>query len=330
MQFCLFVPELQIPIISFSFSIAALMAKFLNTEKITHWIAEIINTSESELIIIVPYIKTSSKVFDSLYLANQKGVDITLIYREDKLDHSEKSKLLSLQNLNLLHHPNIHAKCYFNGELLLICSMNLYEFSEKNNREMGVLLHQKDIDEKKGFGFDRDDETEFINAKKEIREIITGSSPERVNSRKHNNSFQLENLKSKKELAQESCNHRNKFFLNKKFETVKIREDNYAECCQNYYDHVNVSVEGHRIAFDFNHPDIDLQKLHDNWMSSYNEYEFKDFKYYWSYYKSSLYLYTDKRFDWEQLKNQSEANFYQKIKEGIEYIIQKYRDVSGK
>ncbi len=306
------------------------MAKFLNTEKIIYWITEIINTAESELIMVVPYIKTSSKVFDSLFNANQRGVDITLIYREYKLSLSEKQKLLSLQHLNLLHHPNVHAKCYYNGEMLLICSMNLYEYSEKNNREMGILLHMRDIEDPKMlFGGNSDREIEFLNARKEIREIINGSTIEK-RTQKHINSFQLENLKSKKELTQESCNHRNKFFLNKQFEPVKISEDNYAECCQNYYDHVNVSVEGHRIAFEFNHPDIDLQKLHENWMSNYNEYEFKDFKYYWSYYKSPLYLYTDKSFDWEQLNNQSDANFYQKIKEGIEFIIKKYRKVSGK
>ena len=36
--------------------------------------------------------------------------------------------------------PNLHAKCYFNEDRMIITSMNMYEFSEKHNREMGVLL----------------------------------------------------------------------------------------------------------------------------------------------------------------------------------------------
>jgi hypothetical protein len=306
------------------------MAKFLNTAKLIHWISEIIKTAESELVIIVPYIKTSSRVFDSLNRASKRGVDITLIYREDKLNRSEKQKLLSLQNLNLFHHPNIHTKCYYNGDLLLVCSMNLYEYSEKNNREMGVLLHRIDIENNEwGYGV-TDEEIEFLNAKKEIREIINGSTVERVNSKKHNNSFELENLKSEEELAQEKCNNRNKFFLNKKFVPLKQREDLWFECCSNYYDHVNVIFEGNRVGFEFKHPDLNLEKLHYDWMAVYNEFEFRDFKYYWSYFESTLYLYTDKRFDWDGLRERSEEEYQMKLKEGIELITRKYRTVSGK
>lgn len=308
------------------------MAKFLNTEKIIHWIKEIITSAEDELIIIVPYIKTSSRIYDSLYQANQKGVDITLIYRENKLSTSEKQKLLSLQNLNLLHHPNIHAKCYYNGDLLLICSMNLYDYSEKNNREMGVLLHLNDIEEnERSFGsYASDEPIEFLNAKKEIREIINGSTIERINSSKHNGSFELENIKSEEEFAQERCNNRNKFFLNKKFEPLKQREDLWFDRCSNYYDHVDVTYESNRIAFDFKHPDINLEELHGRWMKSYDEFEIKDFKYYWGYFDSPLYLYTDKRFDWELLITRSQAEYQMKVKDAIEFIIKKYRSVSGK
>lgn len=308
------------------------MAKFLNTEKIVHWIKEIITSAEDELIIIVPYIKTSSRIYDSLYQADQKGVDITLIYREDKLSSSEKNKLLSLQNLNLLHHPNIHAKCYYNGDLLLICSMNLYDYSEKNNREMGVLLHLNDIENNEnGFSsYFNDQQIEFLNAKKEIREIINGGTMERINSRKHNGSFELDNIKSEEELAQERCNHRNKFFLNKKFEPIKQREDLWFERCSNYYDHVDVTYEGHRVGFEFKHPDINLEELLEKWMKSYNEFEIRDFKYYWNYFESPLYLYIDKRYDWESLRSRSEEEYQMKMKEAIEFIIKKYRTVSGK
>lgn len=41
---------------------------------------------------------------------------------------------------------NLHAKCYINESTCIISSLNLYEFSQVNNNEMGILI-QKDQDE---------------------------------------------------------------------------------------------------------------------------------------------------------------------------------------
>jgi hypothetical protein len=35
---------------------------------------------------------------------------------------------------------NLHAKCYINQDTAIITSLNLYQFSEHNNREMGILV----------------------------------------------------------------------------------------------------------------------------------------------------------------------------------------------
>ena len=48
----------------------------------------------------------------------------------------------SLSHLSLHFLENLHAKCYFNEQSMVIASMNLYEYSEKNNREMGLLLER--------------------------------------------------------------------------------------------------------------------------------------------------------------------------------------------
>ena len=40
---------------------------------------------------------------------------------------------------------NLHAKCYLNENRCIITSLNLYEFSQINNNEMGILL-SKDED----------------------------------------------------------------------------------------------------------------------------------------------------------------------------------------
>ena len=37
---------------------------------------------------------------------------------------------------------NLHAKCYLNESTCIISSLNLYEFSQVNNNEMGVLIEK--------------------------------------------------------------------------------------------------------------------------------------------------------------------------------------------
>ena len=119
------------------------MAIFLNTTKLNEWIPKLITETKKELVIIVPCIKTSDKMYQHLKEANDRGVETTLVYRENKLTGTEKAKFEALNNLNLMHYPNVHCKCYYNEAYLIISSMNLYEYSELNNREMGVLLHRE-------------------------------------------------------------------------------------------------------------------------------------------------------------------------------------------
>ena len=123
------------------------MPKFLNTQGLSTWIPRIIEETERELVIITPYMQLSDKIFNLLIEANERGVETIIIYRENKLSEKDKEKLKSIDNLNLMHHPNIHAKCYYNENFLLIASINLYEYSEKNNREMGILLHKCEVPE---------------------------------------------------------------------------------------------------------------------------------------------------------------------------------------
>ena len=39
---------------------------------------------------------------------------------------------------------DLHAKCYLNEDRAIICSMNLYDYSQQTNIEMGILITKKD------------------------------------------------------------------------------------------------------------------------------------------------------------------------------------------
>jgi hypothetical protein len=120
------------------------MPQFLTTAGTSHIIEDIIIKAKSELVLITPYLKLSRILFERLTDANHRGVRIQLVYGKSELQPSERQQLNALTNIELLFLSNLHAKCYFNESTLIVSSMNLYEFSEKNNREMGIVLTRRD------------------------------------------------------------------------------------------------------------------------------------------------------------------------------------------
>jgi hypothetical protein len=67
-------------------------------------------------------------------------VAITIVFGKEDLRRDQRALLAGLAGARLYFLPNLHAKCYFNESRMVITSMNMYAFSEKNNREMGVIL----------------------------------------------------------------------------------------------------------------------------------------------------------------------------------------------
>jgi hypothetical protein len=116
------------------------MAEFLTTSGTSHHIENIIIEAKSKLVLVSPYLQISKTLYERLKDASNRGVQITIIYGKDELKPNERNSLAQLKNIGLFYFENLHAKCYFNESTMVITSMNMYEFSEKNNREMGVLI----------------------------------------------------------------------------------------------------------------------------------------------------------------------------------------------
>lgn len=293
------------------------MAKFLNTDLLNEWILRLIEETERELIIIVPYIKTSGRVYKQLFEANKRGVETTIVYRENKLTPEEKRKFEALDNLNLMHHPNVHAKCYYNEKYMIIGSMNLYEYSEKNNREMGVLLHRVEIEENNCLGSNADDDTIFEDAIKEMQTIIKSSTFEKQSRETSTDGFEIDIIKTQKELIEEDCKIINKVFLHKKFAPKEVRGE-WQCVCENYYDHIDVLLE-YRAALSFNYPDDRVDNIFKRVIPNYHEFRFEGYKFYWNGPKASIYLYPDKKYS--MWKNLSEGKFTELMKNGIDQVI---------
>jgi len=308
---------------------------FLNTKRLNRWIPKLIESSKKELILIVPYIQISKNIFRALKRADRNGVQIILIYRENKLNDVQKETFLSLNNISLLHHPHIHSKCYYNGELLIIGSMNLYEYSEKNNREMGALFSISELDElfpeedldDSEIEIVPDDDFFFMDSKKEMSDILVSATFEHTSPYYLENKFELKILLSEYEECLHFCNSLSQSFLNKKFVPLSIEDTFYTPACFNYYDRIDVIWDDNRWAISIKEDSNTLKIIYDKWMSVYEEFEFEGFKYYWNYHTSDILVYADRGNNF-WTKGGSQKNIEQKWKKGIDYIIAKYRTVT--
>jgi hypothetical protein len=118
------------------------MAEFLTTTGVSHHIENIIKTAKKNLYLISPFLKLTKNFYERLKDASDRGVMIDIYYGKNELDYSERQKLTQLRNIQVYYSENLHAKCFYNEDTMVITSMNMYEFSEKNNREMGILINK--------------------------------------------------------------------------------------------------------------------------------------------------------------------------------------------
>jgi len=143
------------------------MAKFLNTRKAVSEIDDLIRNAGQTLILISPYLKLAKDFRDLLTYRNSKDKVTIIIFREQALKIDELKFLEELRLVKLKSNESLHAKCYVNDEKMVITSLNLYEFSMANNKEMGVLIEKSNLNVKELFD----------EASKEIDYIKETSTP---------------------------------------------------------------------------------------------------------------------------------------------------------
>lgn len=119
------------------------MAKFLNTTGVSYHLEELIKGTKDRLILISPYLQFTDRIKEHLSNLNTQKRDIRIVYRENKLQFEENNWLESQIGIRTSLCKNLHAKCYINEKEAIITSMNLYEFSQQNNNEMGIYFSKE-------------------------------------------------------------------------------------------------------------------------------------------------------------------------------------------
>lgn len=120
------------------------MAKFLNTSATTYYLEELIKHARERLYLISPYLKLNDRIKELLEDKNRMKIDIRIVYGKSELQPSEAAWLKTLNYVRTSYCHNLHAKCYISENECIITSLNLYEFSQVNNNEMGILLTARD------------------------------------------------------------------------------------------------------------------------------------------------------------------------------------------
>lgn len=147
------------------------MAKFLTASGTSYYLEQLIGNASNQIVLITPYLQLSPNFIERLRDADIKGIHIVLIYRTNKLNNYEWNLLNELENIDILSCDNLHAKCYQNDDSLIISSMNLYQYSQENNREMSVLIDKEE------------DKQIYEDASDEIQSIINSSIIDKTSGR---------------------------------------------------------------------------------------------------------------------------------------------------
>lgn len=118
------------------------MAKFLNTSGTNFFLEELIKNAKERLILISPYLRLNDRIKELLEDKDRLKIDIRIVYGKSDLHPDEIKWLQKLDYVRLSFCKNLHAKCYLNESECIISSLNLYEFSQVNNNEMGILIRK--------------------------------------------------------------------------------------------------------------------------------------------------------------------------------------------
>lgn len=165
------------------------MAKFLNTSATNYFLEELIKDAKDRLILISPFLKLNDRMKELLADKNRLKIDVRIVYGKSELQPEEINWLKELTYIRTSFCKNLHAKCYLNEELCIITSLNLYEFSQINNNEMGVLLRRSE------------DPDLYKDAYEEAQRIIRISDEVRISLERVTNEEEKQKPKEKEPLA---------------------------------------------------------------------------------------------------------------------------------
>lgn len=129
------------------------MAQLLHQTNIRQELLSLFKTAENFIFLVSPFIKLNDEMKRSL-IRKKDDIKFEIVVLFGKNEH-DLSKSLSkddmeffkqFQNVSIYHNTDLHAKYYANESKTIITSLNLHQYSVRNNYEIGVMIERKFID----------------------------------------------------------------------------------------------------------------------------------------------------------------------------------------
>ena len=111
------------------------MVKFLTTSGLNFYLEELLKNARSKIILISPYIQLQERIKEILKEKKEQGIEIIFVCRKNDLQEN-----ISEYSTKIFDSPTLHAKCYMDENEAIVTSLNLYEFSQLKNKEMGFYV----------------------------------------------------------------------------------------------------------------------------------------------------------------------------------------------
>ena len=128
------------------------MAKFIEGTSLNNQLNRIFREAKEELLLISPYIKLHHRFKKELEAKlDTPKLAITVVFGKNEEDLSKSLNLNDLEffigfpNIKICYEPRLHAKYYSNEYTAVLTSMNLYDFSQDQNVEAGILIEGKTL-----------------------------------------------------------------------------------------------------------------------------------------------------------------------------------------
>jgi hypothetical protein len=126
------------------------MPTFLHHSNIKKELLNLFKEAEEMLFLVSPFIKLSEEMKSALS-RKKNAIDFQIVILFGK-NEQNLSKSLSredmeffkqFQNVQIFYNADLHAKYYGNETRSIVTSLNLHQFSVKNNIEIGIMLERR-------------------------------------------------------------------------------------------------------------------------------------------------------------------------------------------
>ena len=127
------------------------MADFVTGRRLGEEVYDIIFNARKQLLIVSPFIKLDDYFKREVFNKHKSNAELHIIIAFGKNEHnpsrsfnkSDFEYFKEFNNISIVYVPNLHAKFYANESKGIVTSINLYDYSFRNNVEFGVLSETK-------------------------------------------------------------------------------------------------------------------------------------------------------------------------------------------